>query len=75
MLSVDRFAQEFAIVRAGRIVDIAVVVINRTACPADAQLYGRIKRFNYGVNVAYQNNHSNNDDYIVNASLSKLPVE
>ena len=34
MLSVDRFAQEFAIVRAGRIVDIAVVVINRTACPA-----------------------------------------
>ena len=25
MLSVDRFAQEFAIVRAGRIVDIAVV--------------------------------------------------
>lgn len=54
--------------------DLSEERIGQNYATVYAQLYGRIKRFNYGVNVAYQNNHSNNDDYIVNASRFKTNI-
>lgn len=48
--------------------------ISMNMVSAYTQLYGRHGKFNYGVNLAYQNNHSSNNGYIVNASRLKVNV-